>query len=191
MLESFLKRAFRRPPSAVEVSHYTEMLSVKHKAGLHFQDALKAEYRIALTSPEFLLLKGNGPHALASRLSYLLWAGPPDDALLALADNGQLHKPTVFRAQAERLLADPKSARFIENFTDQWLKLRDIDATVPDKQLYPEFMPIVQDSMLMETRACFADRAEVEKILQRAQAKKYGVRTLLLELVQSPLFTKP
>ena len=157
LLDSFLKRAFRRPPSAAEVLHYAEIVSAKQKAGLHFQDALKSAYRAALTSPDFLLLKGDGAQALASRLSYLLWAGPPDDALLALADNGQLLKPAVLRAQTERLLADPKSARFIENFTDQWLKLRDIDATVPDKQLYPEFMPIVQDSMLMETRACFAE----------------------------------
>jgi hypothetical protein len=34
----------------------------------------------------------------------------------------------------------------------------------------------------------FADRAAVERILQRASARGYGVRTLLHEVVQSELF---
>ena len=127
------------------------------KAGDHFQDALKAAYRAALTSPDFLLLRGAGPYPLASRLSYFLWAGPPDDELLALADKGELSKPAVLRAQTERLLRDPKAARFIENFTGQWLRLREIDATQPDKQLYPEFTQLLQESMLAETHAYFTE----------------------------------
>ena len=34
----------------------------------------------------------------------------------------------------------------------------------------------------------FADRAAVEQILVRARAHRYGVRTLVHEMVQSPLF---
>src|SRR3954469_7469986 len=34
----------------------------------------------------------------------------------------------------------------------------------------------------------FADRAEIEKILERASAEQYGVRTMIEELVQSELF---
>lgn len=157
LLADFLRRAFRRPPADDEITRYTALFSAKFEAGSHFQDALKAAYRVALTSPDFLLLRSQGSHALASRLSYLLWAGPPDETLLALAEKGQLTESAELRAQAERLLADPKSARFMEDFTGQWLKLRDIDATVPDKELYPEFMPILQDSMLLETRAYFAE----------------------------------
>ena len=34
----------------------------------------------------------------------------------------------------------------------------------------------------------FGDHAEIEKILERAKAKRYGLRTLIHEIIQSPLF---
>jgi hypothetical protein len=37
----------------------------------------------------------------------------------------------------------------------------------------------------------FADRPEVERILARAKASRFGVRTLILETALSPLFAKP
>jgi hypothetical protein len=43
--------------------------------------------------------------------------------------------------------------RFITDFTDGWLNLRDIAATTPDQKLYPEFDEQLQFSMLQETRA--------------------------------------
>ena len=52
---------------------------------------------------------------------------------------------------------DPRSARFIENFLGQWLNLREIGATAPDRKLYPEFMPWLQEAMLMEARAYFSE----------------------------------
>ena len=157
LLAEFLRHAFRRAVSDADMATYAAIFSTRMKAGDHFQDALKAAYRAALTSPDFLLLRGAGPYPLASRLSYFLWAGPPDDELLALADNGELSKPAVLRVQTERLLRDTKAARFIDNFTGQWLRLREIDATQPDKQLYPEFTQLLQESMLAETRAYFAE----------------------------------
>jgi hypothetical protein len=45
--------------------------------------------------------------------------------------------------------------RFVENFTGQWLNLRDIDFTTPSEKLYPEFDPLLQDAMLGETRHFF------------------------------------
>src|SRR5205085_9354887 len=140
-----------------EVEHYQGVFLARLKDGDHFQDALKAAYRSALVSPDFLLLRGSGPYALASRLSYFLWSGPPDDELLALAENGQLTNPAVLRAQTQRLLQDKRANRFIEDFTGQWLRLREIDSTQPDKVLYPEFTPLLQDSMIQETRAYFTE----------------------------------
>ncbi len=157
LLANFLRRAFRRPVVEADVAPYAEIFFARMKAGDHFQDALKAAYRAALVSPDFFLLQGSGPHALAARLSYLLWVGPPDDILNKLADSGELVKPGVLREQTERMLKDPKAARFIESFTGQWLKLREIDATQPDKQLYPEYMPWLQESLLAETRAFFSE----------------------------------
>ncbi len=158
LVKAFLPKAFRRPVTQEEVNTYTKIASDRRKAGDHFQDALKAAYRAALVSPDFMLLKAsNSEFSLASRLSYLLWSGPPDPELFAFAEKGELSKPDVLRGQVARLLKDPKSARFLENFTGQWLRLRELEANPPDRQLYPEFMPYLQESMGMETRAYFTE----------------------------------
>jgi hypothetical protein len=157
LLAAFLRRAFRRPVAPAELDHYTRLVSERLATGEPFQDSLKAAYRAALTSPDALLLRLDNSASFASRLSYFLWSGPPDEELLALAEKGSLAQPAILRAQAGRMLKDPKFQRFIDDFTGQWLRLRGIDATQPDKQLYPEFTPLLQDSMVRETRAYFAE----------------------------------
>lgn len=157
LLASFLRRAFRRSVSEQEVATYQAVFTAQLAGGEPFQDALKAAYRLALNSPDFLLLRNNGVCSLASRLSYFLWSGPPDEELLTLAEKGELAKPEIIRAQVARMLLDKRAARFVEDFTGQWLRLREIDSTQPDKVLYPEFTPLLQESMLMETRAYFSE----------------------------------
>jgi len=117
--------------------------------------------KAALTSTQFLFRKEMPGQlddlALAARLAFWLWNSPPDDALLALAKQNKLHEPATLRAQVERLLADARSERFITDFLDQWLRLRDIDATDPDRALYPEFHLYLKESMLAESRAFFRE----------------------------------
>jgi hypothetical protein len=98
--------------------------------------------------------------ALASRLSYFLWNSMPDRTLLDLAKQGKLKDPATLRDQVERLLKDPKAERFIADFLDQWLELRDIEFTTPDKKLYPEFGPFLRDSMVPESQAYFRELLE-------------------------------
>jgi hypothetical protein len=81
----------------------------------------------------------------------------PDDTLVTLAAKGDLPEPKQLREQVERLLKDAKSQRFVEDFLGQWLKLRQLAATDPDKKLYPEFSPYLQDSMRAETLAFFRE----------------------------------
>jgi hypothetical protein len=75
--------------------------------------------------------------------------------LLALADQKKLSQPDVLRQQVERLLKDPKAAAFTENFAGQWLGLRNIDFTVPDPTLYPEYDDILKVAMVKETLLFF------------------------------------
>lgn len=96
-------------------------------------------------------------YAFACRLSYFLWNSLPDETLTKLADAGKLYESDVLRGEVERLLRDAKSQRFVEDFLGQWLKLRQIASTDPDKKLYPEFSPYLQDSMVAETRAFFRE----------------------------------
>jgi hypothetical protein len=161
LLRGFLRRAFRRPATEAEVAEYAGMVKARLDAGGAFEDAMISAYRAALTSPEFLLLREPvgtlDDDALATRLSYFLWSTLPDDELMAAADRHELSQPKALRAQTERMLKDPRAARFIENFTGQWLALRDLNATQPDRKLYPEFMPWLGEAMLMESHAYFSE----------------------------------
>jgi hypothetical protein len=164
LLAGFLPKAFRRPVDAEMRKQYVAHVEERLKAGDSFEMAMRWVYRAALCSPDFLYhVEPPGPlddFALASRLSYFLWNSMPDAQLAQLAADGSLRKPAVLRAEVERMLKDPKAQRFIEDFLGQWLKLRQIAANDPDKKLYPEFSPYLQDSMVAETRAYFRELIE-------------------------------
>src|SRR5262245_32118350 len=53
------------------------------------------------------------------------------------------------------MLRDPKASAFTENFVGQWLRLRNIDATVPDPTLYPEYDEVLKLSMVKEAYLFF------------------------------------
>ena len=74
----------------------------------------------------------------------------PDEELFQLAEQGQLSRHETLREQVERMLRDPKANAFAENFAGQWLGLREIDATLPDRQLYPEYDELLRSSMITE-----------------------------------------
>jgi len=161
LLAAFLPRAFRRPVTGSEMATHLAIVSRRLADGAAFQDAMLAAYRAALTSPAFLFVHeptgALGDHVLAQRLAGMLWSSLPDAALAQAADRGELAKPAGLRAHTERLLGDAKAQRFVEDFLGQWLDLRDINSTQPDTKLYPEFMPWVQEAMVLETQAFFRE----------------------------------
>jgi hypothetical protein len=161
LLARFLPRAFRRPVDVQTRKLYVARVAERLKAGDCFETAMRWAYRAALCSPDFLYhIEPAGDlddHAVACRLSYFFWRSMPDEQLTRLADAGKLHTADTLHAEVERLLKDPKSQRFVEDFLGQWLKLRQIAANDPDRKLYPEFSAYLQDSMIGETRAYFRE----------------------------------
>jgi len=159
LLANFLPKLFRRPVADEVRRQYTEIVRERLEHGDCFELAMRAAYRNALVAPDFLYhvepLGKPDDYALACRLSYFLWNTIPDETLLRYAATGELRLPRVLHAEIERLLADPRSQRFVHDFVGQWLKLKDIASTDPDSKLYPEFSPYLQDSMVAETRAYF------------------------------------
>jgi hypothetical protein len=131
----------------------------QHRAS--FQEAMLTAYQAVLCSPDFLFLrersKALDDYALASRLSYFLWSSMPDEELFSLAAGGKLRDPVIRRQQVERMLDSPKSHEFTRNFCGQWLDLRKIECTTPDRQLYPEFDEQLQEAMLKETELYFEE----------------------------------
>ena len=156
----FASRAFRRPVMAEEVQHYVKLAHQGLDDGLSFVDAMRVAFRAILMSPRFLFLEEKAGRlddwALAAPLSYFLWSSMPDEPLRKLAADGTLHDPAILHGQVERMLASPKAQAFVENFVGQWLELRQIDFTMPDKKLYPEFDDILKASMVGETHAFFS-----------------------------------
>jgi hypothetical protein len=171
LIRRFLPRAFRRPvPEEIAAPYVARALKAIDE-GVSFHQAMLDVYKAILCSPHFLLHEETpGPldrHALANRLSYFLWNGPPDEALLA----ADLSRADVRHAQVERLLGDPRSARFEKSFLDQWLDLQKINATSPDSALYPEFGPALQLSALRETQLFFHELlAENRSLLEGVQS---------------------
>ncbi len=159
LFEAFLPKAFRRPVTAGEVERYVQQTAARLKAGDSFESAMRWAYRAALCSPDFLYhVEPAGhldEHALANRLAYFLWRSQPDETLRKLATDQMLRKPGTLNAEVDRLLADPRSERFVSDFLGQWLRLREIAATDPEKKLYPEFSSYLQESMVAETKAYF------------------------------------
>lgn len=154
LLAVFLPKAFRREVAPEEIAPYLTLLNSRLAAKDCFEDAMRRVYVAVLTSPEFLFHSvAHDEFTLASRLSFWLWNGPPDETLLARAREGSLQKPEVLRAEVDRLLADGRSDRFLEDFANQWLELRRLDETTPDPQLYPEYRFLLHEGMAGEPRA--------------------------------------
>ena len=154
LLADFLPRAFRRDVAASEIEPYLRLLQTRLDAKDCFEDAMRRVYVAALTSPEFLFLpKPTDDVALATRLSYWLWNGPPDEALLAACRDSSLHRPEILRTQLDRLLADPRAERFTQDFARQWLELSRLDETNPDPLLYPEYRFLLGQGVANETPA--------------------------------------
>jgi len=160
--EQSLKRiataAFRRPVTGDDVVPYLELFATERKKGETFEAALRTVVISVLCSPRFLYLDEPpgrlDDFALGSRLSYFLTRTLPDRDLLQLAAAGQLTASAeVLSQQVDRLMRHPHFDRFIADFADAWLNLREIDFTVPDGKIYPEYDQFLHDSILKETRA--------------------------------------
>lgn len=169
-LSRFISRAFRRPATTAEVDLYLGMFRDRLSRGECQEVALNAAHRAVLCAPDFLFIVERGPvlnsHELATRLSYFLWRTSPDEGLRLLADKGELAVPAVLRRETERLIASPRFDAFVRDFLSQWLNLREIDATTPDRDLFPEYFEgihdgrqdvFLHDSIVAETRAYFRD----------------------------------
>ncbi|MBK1878766.1 DUF1592 domain-containing protein [Pelagicoccus mobilis] len=161
LLLAFTEKAYRSPlADASAIEPYFAIYKQATAFGESFTDAMIAAFSTVLSSPDFLFMESQaGPletHQIASRLSYFLWNGPPDEQL---EDVQNLHQEAALRAQTERMLSDRKSDRFINAFLDYWLDLKEINSNTPDSQLYPQYYIDDQltEASLFETRRFFRE----------------------------------
>ena len=99
---------------------------------------------------------------LASRLSWFLWKSLPDDPLRTAAGGG-LDDPAVLVAETRRMLADPKASRWIDDFAEQWLTVRNIQAHQPNHDLFPQFDDTLRNAMATETALFFRSQVREDR----------------------------
>ncbi|MBL8796162.1 MAG: DUF1592 domain-containing protein [Planctomycetia bacterium] len=153
---AFAARAWRRPMAEAERESLKRTYRESRTRGLDPEDAARTVLASILISPHFLFRVEPAPagavaqavneHALAVRLSYLLWASPPDDLLRQAADQGKLGSKGGLRDQLRRMLRDRRSEAFVDEFFGQWLQFRNYHQGLQiDTTRYPAFTPAVQD----------------------------------------------
>jgi mono/diheme cytochrome c family protein len=172
-LQRFAERAWRRPVDRSELADYLESYRAEREAG----ETTAAAYRVALegvlTSRHFIyLVEGDTagrdrltPWELASRLSYFLWSSMPDDPLFAAAGSGAAGGEGLTQ-EVDRMLADERIHRFVDDFARQWLQLHRVGMFPPDRKLYPDYDAWLEASMRSEPveffRAMFAANLPID-----------------------------
>jgi hypothetical protein len=164
---SLARKAYRRPPSQAELDALVKVFDLGRQNKLAYPASLRLMLKAILVSPQFLFITPAGEaqtdaqivplddYQLASRLSYFLWATMPDDELMALADRGKLHEPPTLKAQAKRLLEDPRSRALFDGFGAQWLGLDKLPGQTFDTEKFPEMTSQMRSTMVNEARLFF------------------------------------
>jgi mono/diheme cytochrome c family protein len=201
ILTSLARRAYRRPPTAQEVTTLMTFFAEGRK-GATFDDGIEYGLRLLLASPQFLVRGEREPATaragrayrltdleLASRLSFFLWSSIPDDELITVAGQGRLSQPSVLAQQVRRMLADPRSEALVTNFGQQLLYLRNLPATSPDGVFYPNWDDELRQSLKRESELFFQsimreDRNILELLtadytfVNERLARHYGIRNV-------------
>ena len=164
---SLARAAYRRPPTEAELDVLGGVFDLGREHHLAYPAALGLMLKAVLVSPQFLFITpatevAAGPaivplddYQLASRLSYLLWARPPDAELAGLADRGTLHETASLQAQVRRLLQDPRSRALFDGFGAQWLGVADLAGKTFDPVKFPQMTSELRSAMYDEARLFF------------------------------------
>mgnify|MGYP002832901296 CR=1 FL=1 len=158
-LRIFAENAFRRPLQVDELEPIESLVLNKIEEGLKPIEALQIGFQTILCSPGFIYLaEGDGPLdsiALASRLSYFLWSSMPDKELINIAGKGGLSELKILKNQVARMLADPKSDRFVSNFISRWFEIDNIGEMPVSEDFRSYHRDSIETAMQRETEAFF------------------------------------
>jgi hypothetical protein len=189
-------------------NHDVDVLMAFYTQGVEdggFETGVRTVLEAILSSPHFLYRMEREPAAvppggvyriadidLASRLSFFLWGTHPDEELLRFARSGELSQDSVLRAQAVRMLDDPRSEALATRFAAQWLRLQDLEKVSPDAYWFPNYSRQLMEAMRRETEVFFEqlvreDRSLLElysadySYMNERLAQHYGIRGVVGE----------
>jgi hypothetical protein len=197
-LVDFGRRAYRRPLTPNELERWRDVSSQITPDDPW--EGVRLAVAGMLQSPHFLYRVELGEpdpsdesrlrytsYEMASRLAFLLLDGIPDEVLLDAAEAGELLTRDGLRAQAERLLEDPRSRQAVAQFFAQYFDLGRLHGVSRDPARYPGFTPSLPASMRTEIELLvddFVHRRDVDvrgiynarrTFVNDALAELYGV----------------
>ncbi len=145
--EKFVAAAFRRPLAEDEKARF---VAGPLAGAPDAETGLRRVVLLALKSPQFLYVDlpgGAVGHRTAQRLAFALWDSAPDAALARAAAEGRLADPAELRAQADRMVLDPRTRAKLREFFAGWLQLRYLEDLGKDPQQFPGFNPELIDDL--------------------------------------------
>jgi hypothetical protein len=175
ILATLAKRAFRRPVNDADIAGAMGFYAEGRKAGT-FDDGIQKGVLAVLSSPRFLYRAHTPPPGtkpgdtyriqdldLASRISFFIWGGLPDDRLIDIAASGRLQNKAVLESEVRRMLRDPRARTMIHGFTERWLNIDGLDIVNTDVLLFPDFtadlIPAFKEELFRFAESVFdADR---------------------------------
>ena len=171
VLDRFLPRAFRKAVTDETIQSYLSIATRHWKEGHSYSEGMHLLLRKILISPRFLYRclepRGMDDYDLATRLSYFLTQGPPDETLVDLARRARLSATRssktdlgkkdywVLRRESERLLPTEPTDPMIQNFVGQWLDTDSLHGIMPDPKFNFDEKSI--DVAKYETEAFFTE----------------------------------
>ena len=168
LAKAVLPRVWRRPVGEDEVARVVKAAQQEYEESGSPLRAARFVVQAALVSHHFLFRLETGfassaeakvaplhPVALASRLSFFLWASTPDEALAKLGRDGKLGDPKVLATETARLLDDPRADALATEFAAQWFELRSLLDRTPDPARFPGFDDDLRRSLRRETELLF------------------------------------
>ncbi|MEA2697001.1 MAG: hypothetical protein QOI66_1272 [Myxococcales bacterium] len=176
-LNTFGRRAFRRPLSADETTAFVTLATtVGSQAGSNVLSGIQHAVWAMLQSPDFLYRVELGtPSAadggrlkytsfeIASRLAAVIWGSVPDDPLLDAAAGNALATSDGIRTQVQRMVADPRAHRALAAFSDQLFDAFALGQADKDPTLFPAYTATLRAAMLKEIELRVDDMTFTQK----------------------------
>jgi len=175
-LATNVRKAFRRPATAEDSASYGEIFDLAAASG-DMALAFRSVLRGLLTSPYFLYRTEIGAVAdekapsfnltgpeVATLLAFSVLGGPPDEALLAAGERGELADASRLKTQIASLLSRPQAADHFAKFLAEWLHLHRFDEVEKFESVFPGFAA-AKEGMFAEARGFLAQNGGMQGTL--------------------------
>jgi hypothetical protein len=185
-LQTFGRRAWRRPLTSAEIDRYQAIVT-NMAAMADVWTGLQYAVAGLLQSPWFLYRVEIGEpdparrfpvrysaYEMAGRLAYFLWDTTPDDTLLDAAARGDTLTDAGLQAAAARLLTSPRAQAGVSRFFGEYLETDGLDTLTKDATVFPKATATLAAAMRAEIQATLGDlvftrRADIRDLLDNRQ----------------------